>query len=320
MARKGQNDKARASMPATSGVQVIPRPEKSGAPRILRTLDGSKETSRAPGRIRKVREGADCQIINSLARGLKVLSAFGPEDATLTNKDFAVRVGLPKPTVSRLTNTLARLNFLVKVPETGAYRLGEATLALGLAASSQMDLPYIARPFLREFAEQHGLGVSLGVRDGLEIRSLAYVVSEIYDEAEGEAGTHLALFARQGLGISSSGFALLSAMTPPERMALFDSLADWHGESAWPNLQRRIEFAIEDVARYGFCISMREWDRRLNSVATPLISPAGGLPMSLACVGPSAVVPESRLRNTIAPALLQLKSKIITAHGNLSRS
>lgn len=293
---------------------------KSVAKKSVAKKDATPENAAATAEIkarprakRPAAEPSDCKVINSLARGLKVLSAFGPEDVILSNKDLAVRACLPKPTISRLTSTLARLNFLTKDAENGGYRLGEAALALGISASAKVDLPHVARPFMRDFANEHEIGVSLGVRDGMEIRSLAYITGEMYGEEGDEVGARLALFARQPLGASSSGFALLSSMSIPERAALIEQLRGQFDVSEWGNKLRRMELAFADIDRYGYCWSMREWDRMLNAVGTPLYFANPGIPFSLSCNGLASAMPESRIRNKLGPALLELKHKISDA-------
>jgi len=259
------------------------------------------------------RTPTDCQIINSLARGLKVLSAFGPEDDALGNKDLATRTGLPKPTISRLTNTLVRLNFLSPDDETGGYRLGSATLNLGVTASASVDIPHVARPLIRAFSEEYNVSISLGTRDGLEVRGLAYSRNDRYNVSDGSSGAHLVLYARQPLGSSAIGFGLLAGMAPAERAAVMELLAEQAGAANWSNVRRRIEFGIEDIERYGYCASLREWDRTINSAATPITLPSNGIPLSLACSETLAVLPENRIRNVVGPALVDLKRRILKA-------
>ena len=54
----------------------------------------------------------DRQFVTALARGLELLRCFTPSESALSNLDLAKKSGLPRPTVSRLTHTLARLGYL----------------------------------------------------------------------------------------------------------------------------------------------------------------------------------------------------------------
>jgi len=73
----------------------------------------------------------DRHFVTALSRGLDVLSCFRSGSRLLGNQDISERCRLPKSTVSRLTYTLTKLGYLHYVKESGKYRLGTATLALG---------------------------------------------------------------------------------------------------------------------------------------------------------------------------------------------
>jgi hypothetical protein len=53
--------------------------------------------------------GKDRRFVSALARGLEVLTCFKPGDRFLGNGQIAARTGVPKATVSRLTQTLTAL-------------------------------------------------------------------------------------------------------------------------------------------------------------------------------------------------------------------
>ena len=78
----------------------------------------------------------DRKFVTALARGLDVLRCFRPYETNLTNQEIAQRTGLPKPTISRLTHTLRKLDYLVYSERTGTYRLGAGVLALGFGVLS----------------------------------------------------------------------------------------------------------------------------------------------------------------------------------------
>jgi len=97
-------------------------------------------------------ETGDRHFVTALARGLEVLACFTSGEVQLGNQQLAERCKLPKSTVSRLTMTLTRLGYLIQVPDTGRYRLGMATLALGTAMMSRLDVRQVARPLMQELA------------------------------------------------------------------------------------------------------------------------------------------------------------------------
>jgi IclR family pca regulon transcriptional regulator len=56
----------------------------------------------------------------ALARGLKVISAFGPDARALTLSDVARRVGQPRATVRRSLLTLVQLGYAGRMAEFSA--------------------------------------------------------------------------------------------------------------------------------------------------------------------------------------------------------
>ena len=89
---------------------------------------------------------ADRHFVTALGRGLEVLACFRHGDRMLGNQDLARACGLPKSTISRLTNTLTKLGYLVYVEDSAKYSLGTATLSLGSAMLSRLDIRKLAHP------------------------------------------------------------------------------------------------------------------------------------------------------------------------------
>ena len=94
---------------------------------------------------------ADRHFVNALGRGLEVLACFRHGDRMLGNQDLARACGLPKSTVSRLTNTLTKLGYLVYVEDSAKYSLGIATLSLGSAMLARLDIRKLAHPACRNW-------------------------------------------------------------------------------------------------------------------------------------------------------------------------
>ena len=73
----------------------------------------------------KPTDQADLSFATTLAHGLDVLAAFRNSSGSLSNADLALHTGLSRPTVSRLTYTLAQLGYL-KRDAKGRFELGSA--------------------------------------------------------------------------------------------------------------------------------------------------------------------------------------------------
>src|ERR1700693_5926315 len=90
------------------------------------------------------REQDDPTFATSLEHGLDVLAAFRNASGTLSNADLAGHTGLSRPTVSRLTYTLAQLGYL-KRDTRGRFELGLGVLAAAYPVLSALKIRQMAR-------------------------------------------------------------------------------------------------------------------------------------------------------------------------------
>src|ERR1700676_380970 len=118
---------------------------------------------------------ADRHFVTALARGLEVLACYRHGDRVLGNQELSQRCGLAKSTVSRLTHTLTKLGYLIYVEDSAKYSLGPATLSLGSAMLSRLDIRRLAHPLMQHLAEFGQCMVSLGSRGRMAlVRSAAF--------------------------------------------------------------------------------------------------------------------------------------------------
>ena len=99
-----------------------------------------------------------------LARGLSLLSAFGPTDTELGLAELAARTRLPKPTAHRLLRELVSLGALER--SAGGYRLGLALFVMGQRVPRQRSLREAALPYLEDLYEATHENVHLAVPEG----------------------------------------------------------------------------------------------------------------------------------------------------------
>ena len=78
-----------------------------------------------------------------------------------------LHTGLSRPTVSRLTYTLAQLGYL-KRDAKGRFELGLGVLAAAYPVLSALKVRQLARPLMRDFAAYTGGTVSIAMPFGLD--------------------------------------------------------------------------------------------------------------------------------------------------------
>jgi len=252
---------------------------------------------------------ADRHFVNALGRGLEVLACFRHGDRMLGNQDLARACGLPKSTVSRLTNTLTKLGYLVYVEESAKYSLGIATLSLGSAMLARLDIRKLAHPRMQELAEFGQCMVSLGTRDRL---SMLYI-----DVVRGSGAVTLSLDmgARIQIATSAMGRAYLTAIPERERNDIMEQVCELSETGRRPDLLRGVAKALRDIRELGVCCSFGEWQKDVNAIAVP-VRPGGGLPpMAINCGAPAYMVSKEFLLDKVRPRLIALVNELETSLG-----
>jgi DNA-binding IclR family transcriptional regulator len=252
-------------------------------------------------------ENKDRQFITALARGLDVLRCFRPGEQMLGNQEIARRTGLPKPTVSRLTYTLTRLGYLRHSPEMSKYYLGTGVLSLGYTLLANMDIRQIARPMMQELADYAQASVSMGSRDRLNMVYIENCRSSATVTLRPDIGSSIPM------ATSAMGRAFLAALPEWERDYLIDHIRKRSGEN-WPKVKAALEQAFRDYQERGYCLSLGDWQKDVNAVGVPMLTPDGHA-LAFTCGGPSFKIRRASLENDFGPRLVNLVRDVKNAVG-----
>jgi DNA-binding IclR family transcriptional regulator len=244
----------------------------------------------------------DPSFATTLAHGLDVLAAFRHRPSSLSNADLAARTGLSRPTVSRLTYTLAQLGYL-KRDAKGRFELGLGVLATAYPLLASLKVRQTARPLMRDFAAYAGGTVSIAMPFGLDF---------IYVETlrTTDAAPHV-----PDVGFSSSlaptavGRALLSLFTAQELDAYVEQVKAERTEEA-DYVARRTLPEIELCRERGFAVSLGEWRREIFGVAAPLYRTASGDCLAVNCGIPSFRFSAEQIERECGPRILGLARSI----------
>jgi DNA-binding IclR family transcriptional regulator len=271
-------------------------PSREEALSRYRTVETLSEDERA-------QPSEDRQFVAALERGLRVMRAFSSSRDLLSNGELAKRTGLTKPTVSRLTYTLARLGYLSHASDTGLYRLGAQALVLGNAAVAQLDIRLVAQPLMQELAAYAPVGVLLCARSGLdmiciEMRRSPQVV-----------GLGLDVGDRLPIALTAPGRAYLACLPADKRTLLLAELRK-SNQTGWQKVSRGIEKAKKDIDARGFCMTIGDWFPEFNSAAVPLNieSPYGTLTLNIG--GFASSLPVALIETDLGPRLVRLARRV----------
>lgn len=245
----------------------------------------------------------DGRLVQGLARGLTVLRAFRPGEPSLSNSDLAIRTGLAKPTISRLTQTLTALGYLQFVARTGRYQLGAGVVALCHSLLVGMPHRIVARPVLQELADFSLLPASLGMRDQVEMLTIETARHPHMRPARFDLGSRLPIET------TSMGRAYLFGLPLDERETLLARMRLQHGRDAWRSIRERIDAAFESIAKRGFCMSLGDRRPDVFAVGAPVLTPDGSV-LAINCGGMPSEVSAERLENEIGPRLAHAATRI----------
>lgn len=139
-----------------------------------------------------------------LERANALLSAFGPRHRYLTLSQIVVRTGLPKSTVHRTAQQMAKLGWLSY--EDGRYSLGTRIFELAGLSSVRHELREAALPFMEDLYEATHVTVHLGVREGLEVLYIEKITGHDKITELSQVGGRMPLYCT-GLGKSILAFS-----------------------------------------------------------------------------------------------------------------
>jgi DNA-binding IclR family transcriptional regulator len=205
--------------------------------------------------------------------------------------------------VTRLTYTLTKLGYLTYLERLGRYKLAPAALSIGYAAMANFHIREIARPFMESMAREVAASVALGGPDRL---SMVYIG---HCRAETPVGVRLDVGSRVPMATSAMGRAYLSALSDAEREEIYVYMRPKAGPD-WPKVRRGIEDAIDQVAKYGFAMSVGEWQDDINGVGVPFVPDDGSGILAFNCGAPAFRLHPDRLKNELGPRLVAMVDAI----------
>jgi DNA-binding IclR family transcriptional regulator len=237
-------------------------------------------------------------MINSVARAFSILRSFRRGERALGNKDISERTGLPRSSVARITATLTELGYLEHLVAQEKYALGAGVLGLGQNYLSGLDVRERARPLMQALAHEVNATVALAARDGEQM-----VFLEICHGSH-PYGLRMGVGERVPRGTTALGRAAHAALPEDERRRVVDLVKKAAKGEVRERLLRGLEQGVKDYERYGFCLSLGDWEKGVHAVGVPMGN------MALSCFGPPHEMTRSRLVNEVGPKLVELRDKL----------
>ena len=244
--------------------------------------------------------------VRAVERALDVLAAFGPGGADLLVADIVKLVGLSRPTLYRLLNTLEKKGFVSSSGDPQRFRLGPSVAKLAHVWSSTLNLADVARPVMTDIWAFTSETVALFVPRG----DMRLCVAEMQSSQP--------ISFRRGVGYSeklvrgASGRAIL-AFTPLKPGQLEAYSAGTNSDLAW------LKDQLEITRERGYAMGHNELIQGAFAVAVPFFNSSGTVAGSLGVFGPDARLTEARIHE-FGVMLLEMAAKLTISLGGSSRA
>jgi IclR family transcriptional regulator, pca regulon regulatory protein len=244
----------------------------------------------------------ESDFVQSLERGLHVITTFSAAHPRLTLAEVAALTGLTRATARRVLLTLVRLGYAGT--EGRSFSLTPKVLDLGYAYLSSLDLAALAQGEMEALVEQTHESCSAAVLDGFEI---VYVVRV---PTQRIMAISLGLGSRLPAHATSMGRVLLADLGEPDLEALLDGR---RLEALTPATITDVRMLREELAvvrKHGWALVDQELELGVRSVAAPLRDRSGRALAAINVSTHAGRVTLDTLRNEMLPCLLATASRI----------
>lgn len=243
----------------------------------------------------------DAGFATTLAKGLAVLEAFRPDRPSMSNVEIAKHTGLNRPTVARLTYTLAKLGYLKQ--EASKFRLSWAALMLVNPLLANTKILQIARPSMQKLAQDVGGTVSIGTIDRSHF---VYLETSRVNEN---------VWTSQDLGTigplvpATIGHALCAQLTDEELKVKVQQMKR-NTPELWNKYSSAFMEGVESCKTRGYSVVRGTWIPGTHSAGVPLLRDKNGECFAMNCRVPVFRLQGNQIEEEIAPRLISLAESV----------
>ena len=262
---------------------------------------------RVPRQVRQIKDQDDLRTLReedpnfsgTLAKGLMILQSFVADPRAHANSEFAAKLGLPRPTVSRLCRSLQALGFLDHDERLDRYFIGPAAVALAYPYVINTPMLGLLRPAMQSLADRFEGAVSVGVAMDLDVIYL--------ETCAHEQGT----LKRPGVGAvrgvleTAMGRSWLAQLTAAERNAYL-ARARRERPEEYARSTEGLKDSIANYGKLGFAINMGDAGLGVLAVGVASRINYGSRQLLFNCAVPGFRAKPKDLLKSIGPNLVQL--------------
>jgi IclR family pca regulon transcriptional regulator len=241
------------------------------------------------------------EFVQSLARGLQVITAFDADRPRMSLSEVAVASGLSRASARRFLHTLVELGYVRT--DGKRFELTPQVLRLGTAYLSGLGLPQLAQPHLERLSADVGESTSAAVLDGTEIVYVARVSTRRIMTVGITVGTRFPAFA------TSMGRVLLAAL-PADQLDRYFQVAQLRPPTPRTvHTEAELRPLLAEIATQGWAEVDQELGPGLYSLAAAVRDATGTV---VAAINVSTTSPDrpATLRDQVCAAAAAISSDL----------
>lgn len=205
--------------------------------------------------------------VQSLARGLSVITSFSAQNPVMTLTEVAEKSDLTRATARRFLLTLEQLGYVRS--EGKNFSLTPKVLELGFSYISSLGLTEIISPHLATLAAQVHESASAAILDGSDIVYIARTAGRKIMQVQINLGTRFPAYATSMgrvllAGLDQSAAQNLIALSSPQKLTQFTKTG-----------AEELTAELNNVRALGYACVDQELEIGLRSLAVPVHNKAG---------------------------------------------
>lgn len=242
------------------------------------------------------------EYVQSFARGLAVIRAFGPQSPRMTLSEVAHETGLTRAGARRILLTLQTLGYVGA--DDRMFFLTPQVLQLGYSYLSSMPLWDVAQPLMETLVDQVHESCSVSVLDGEDIVYVLRVPTHRIMAVSLSIGSRLPAFC------TSMGRVLLAGLDD-DALDTFLAGAKLRPHTRTTVVQRRkLRRIIHAVREKGWAYVDQELEEGLRSISVPIRDARGRVIAAMNVSGQAGRHDEARMVKTVLPVLQDTAERI----------
>jgi IclR family transcriptional regulator, KDG regulon repressor len=230
----------------------------------------------------------ETNLSQTVLKALDILECIALADHPLSTAEVAKCCKLARPTAYRLICTLNTRGYVAQDDDTH-YRLGTQTLSLSQNVLDSLELPELARPYLRHLSDITNETTYLSILDDNEILYIGKV------ESSQSVRTHTKIGSRNSLHCTSMGKVMLAFLPASDQAKLIDQLELTPNTTTTITDRAALVEELATVRAQKYAIDDEESEEDIRCVGAPIFDHTGRVFAAISVSGPAYRLSASRL-------------------------